>query len=813
MKLNQRCLVVGLRRALFGSCVLLGVSGTAWGQAAAAPDDATTLDTIKVTAQSREQELKDVPIAINVLNGEMIDQVAAADIGDLDMFVPGLEVSDGSPTQPRYAIRGISTGDFGIGTDPAVGVYIDGVYSARTGGAMLAFNDIERIEVLKGPQGTLFGRNSAAGAVSIITNKPSNVAEGNARIRVGEDGRRYLSGLFNVPFGERHALRFSALSNHSDGWMTDAATGDRLNPEDTMALRAAWRSDLGESTTLNLSWDYENIDQLARPAVGLVALDPYPAPAPYPANPLTYRNPLKAPVFNDVVHNEESRTFNGLTLQIDHAFPWGSLQSTTAVRDFDTVNREDEDGTNRINLYFDTANIESNRSYYQEFKFSGVSGKFDWVAGASWFKEEADQTSETNLFTDSVGTAMGNLPDFGGLNVIALLDQVLEGAGLPLRFQGHPWRESMVNEGKAEAYAAFGDVIWHVNDRLNLTFGLRLTHDRKEFSWFNGPREAATLDATVAMLEQQGFFELLQQMFPDFPITPDLFQRDFVFAFGELDGVRNSRKKSWTDVSPRFVVDYAINDNTMVFGSLAKGYKAGGFNSVQPQSQFDNEDVWNAEFGVKTVFPEQKLSLNASSYYYVYKDRQAISLDLNTAGSGVPRYVVDTSDMQAWGVDVDLQWRPVTGLDLTFNTSFIDATYKDGLSTNGRDISGDPTGEPYLSASFGAGYTWNLDDGGDVRFSLLHAYRGKSRCNAESETQGTCQASPAFRTGEAQNRTDMRVQWSSADGMWGVGVYGNNVFDKRYVTGVNNISASVLGTPFASISASRQVGVEFSARF
>nr|WP_295379981.1 TonB-dependent receptor [Pseudoxanthomonas sp.] len=790
---------------------MLGVSGAAWGQAAPAQDDATTLDTIKVTAQSREQELKDVPIAINVLNGEMIDQVAAADIGDLDMFVPGLEVTDGSPTQPRYAIRGISTGDFGIGTDPAVGVYIDGVYSARTGGAMLAFNDIERIEVLKGPQGTLFGRNSAAGAVSIITNKPSNVAEGNARIRVGEDGRRYLSGLFNVPFGERHALRFSALSNHSDGWMTDAATGDRLNPEDTMALRAAWRSDLGESTTLNLSWDYENIDQLARPAVGLVALGPYPTPAPYPADPDSYINPLKAPVFNDVVNNEESRTFNGLTLQIDHAFPWGSLQSTTAVRDFDTVNREDEDGTNRINLYFDTANIESNRSYYQEFKFSGVSGRFDWVAGASWFKEEADQTSETNLFTDSVGTAMGNLPNFGGVNIIALLDQVLEGAGLPLRLQGHPWRESMINEGKAEAYAAFGDVIWHVNDRWNLTFGLRLTHDRKEFSWFNGPRDAATLDATVAMLDQQGFFELLQQM--GYPVSADMFNQDFVFAFGELEGVRNSRKKSWTDLSPRFVVDYAVNDNTMVFGSLAKGYKAGGFNSVQPQSQFDNEDVWNAEFGIKTVFPEQKLSLNASGYYYVYKDRQAISLDLNTAGSGVPRYVVDTSDMQAWGVDVDLQWRPVTGLDLTLNTAFIDATYKDGLSTNGRDISGDPTGEPYLSASLGAGYTVNLGDAGDLRFSLLHAYRGKGRCNAESETQGTCQASPAFRTGEAQNRTDMRVQWSSADGTWGVGVYGNNVFDKRYVTGVNNISASVLGTPFASISAPRQVGVEFSARF
>ncbi len=806
MRLNQKHLVVGLRRALFGGCVLLGGHGIAAAQQAApATDEATTLDTIKVTAQSREQELKDVPIAISVINGQLIDDVAATDIGDLDMFVPGLEVSDGSPTQPRYAIRGISTGDFGIGTDPAVGVYIDGVYSARTGGAMLAFNDIERIEVLKGPQGTLFGRNSAAGAVSIITNKPGNVVEGNARVRVGEDGRRYLSGLFNLPMGERNALRFSALSNHSDGWITDAGNGKELNPEDTWAVRAAWRSDLGESTTLNLSWDYENIDQLARPAVGLIALDPYPATAPYPADPATYLNPLRAPVYNDVRGNEESRTFNGVTLQIDHAFDWGSLQSTTAVRDFDTENREDEDGTNRINLYFDTANIESNRSYYQEFKFSGVSGRFDWVAGASWFKEEADQTSETNLFTDSIGTAMGNLPAYG-MNVFGLLDQVLEGAGLPLRMQGHRWTERMVNTGDAQAYAAFGDVIWHASDRLNLTFGLRVTHDRKEFGWYNGLRDAPTLDATVTMLDQAGFFDLVG-------IDPLLFQQDFVFAFGELEGQTVRRKDSWTDLSPRFVIDYALNDNTMVFGSIAKGYKAGGFNSVQPLSEFDNEDVWNAEFGIKAVFPERKLSINASSFYYIYKDRQAITLDLNTAGSGVPRYIVDTSDMQAWGLDMDLQWRPIPGLDLMLNGAFIDASFKDGVSPNGRDLSGEATGEPYFSASLGASYTWMLDDGGDLRFSLLHAYRGKSRCNVESSTQGTCRISPNFRNGQAQNRTDVRLQWTAASGHWGLGLYGNNVFDEQYVNGVNNISASVLGTPFASLTEPREVGMELNLKF
>src|SRR5207342_2794623 len=152
----------------------------------------TTLDTLVVTAQSRDQSLQVVPITLSVITGKMIDQVAANDLGDLDNFVPGLVVSSDSPTQPKFAIRGISTDDFGVGTDPAVGVYIDGVYSARSGGALLALDDVERVEVLKGPQGTLFGRNSAAGAVSIITNKPGDDFEGRVRLRWGNQGRRYI---------------------------------------------------------------------------------------------------------------------------------------------------------------------------------------------------------------------------------------------------------------------------------------------------------------------------------------------------------------------------------------------------------------------------------------------------------------------------------------------------------------------------------------------------------------------------------------------------------------------------------------------
>ncbi|MEY2920002.1 MAG: hypothetical protein RL261_1307, partial [Pseudomonadota bacterium] len=144
------------------------------------------LEEVVVSAQRREQVLQDVPITIQVVGNELLDDIAAEDLGDLNGFVPGLVIASDSPTQPRIAIRGISTVDFGIGTDSAVGVYVDGVSSSRSGSSLLAFNDIERIEVLKGPQGTLFGRNSAAGAISIITRKPVDEFDAFLRLRLGE---------------------------------------------------------------------------------------------------------------------------------------------------------------------------------------------------------------------------------------------------------------------------------------------------------------------------------------------------------------------------------------------------------------------------------------------------------------------------------------------------------------------------------------------------------------------------------------------------------------------------------------------------
>ena len=780
------------------------------------------LEEVLVTAQRREQALQDVPLALQVVGTDLIADTAAEDLGDLNGFVPGLLVSSDSPTQPLYQIRGIQTGDFGVGTDPAVGVFVDGIYASRSGASLLAFNDIERIEVLKGPQGTLFGRNSAAGAISIVTRQPADTFEAWLRLRVGDYSKRRVEGMVNLPIGDSFALRANGVFNSSDGWVEDAATGRDLWPEDNWAGRVALRWDISGDTSATLTWDHDRLNQLARPAIGLIPVAPgIDTTVPYPADPTTFLDPRNARIYNDVIGNEESRTLDQLSLIVDHQLEWATLRSTTAWRQFDTVNREDEDGTNFIATYFDTANIEDNESFYQEFKLSGATDRVDWVAGASYYDEDARQASDTHAFTDSIDTLGINLglyqqaglvyPDGSPIRLYTDTSAVLAANNIPATMLGLPWREVMYNDGSFTAYALFGDVIWHVTDRTNLTVGLRYTHDAKEFAWRNGPHETPELDATVAALQQMGFFDV-------FPIPPEAFRLDdIVFRVDTPDGGATPvrRSDSWDDLSPRFVLDYAVSPDVMVFGSIAKGYKAGGFNSVEVGSQFDNEDVWNFEAGVKSLYSHVGVILNASVYYYLYSDKQAISLVSGIDGSGVPQYVVDTSDEEAWGIDAEARWQPYDHVTLYANLAFIDATYQDKVTRgdNPVDLSGEPTGEPYLSAALGASYIWGLGANGDLDLSGRYAFRGESRCNADSTRQGTCQVSPNVAVGEVQQRLDMRLAWSSGDQRWGAAVFVTNLLDDQAVTGVNNLTTDTFGTPFASISEPRQWGVEFSAAF
>ena len=819
MKVTQRNLVVGLRRALFGGCVVLGTGGTAWAQSTPQGEqDATNLDAIVVTAQSRQQELQDVPIALQVVDQQLLDDVAADNLGDIDAFVPGLVVDAAQPTQPSFRLRGVETSDFGIGTDPAVGVFVDGLYGGRGGGVLLPFVDIERIEVLKGPQGTLFGRNTAAGAISLVTRRPQNETEARLRLRLGNYGKQYADAMWNLPTGDNSALRFNALFNHSDGWFQDGATGKDLGGENVWATRAAWQVGLGENTTALVSWDHESLDQNGRVTTGIVPLPAYPQRPPVPVDPDDYLDPRDIPTYSDAT-NAEWRTFDGVTLIVDHALTWGHLTSTTSWRQYDALNQTEEDGTNRADLYIDSVNTESNETFYQEFKFAGSNARLDWVAGASFFKEDADQTSEVNTNTAAVDNIVRNLgvayelgvPDGSLFNFTSMLAQM---NGIPISLVGDRWNERFTNTLSTTAYAAFGDVIWRATDKLNLTFGLRYTRDEKDFTWLNTPRNAPELEAKLDLLESLGFFDALAQM--GIPITRELLTFDMAFIDPPAmvnKGVLVRDKRSWSDFSPRFVIDYHFNDKAMVFGSLAKGYKAGGFNALQIGPAFENEDVWNAEVGIKQSFG--RFSYNASLFHYRYDNRQSIRLidpDPNNPVD-IPRFVFDTGDLEATGIDFDMRWKVTDAFTLEAQAEWIDSKYKDYVTPEGVDLDGEPTGEPRFTASVGAAYRMSLGDSGDLRLSARHAYRGRTRCNAGSDQQGDCGVNALLDIGEPRERTDVRVGWTSPQGTWSWAVYGNNIFDNQYVKGLNTYGRGPLGVVGATISEPRTYGMEVAVKF
>ncbi|MBE1160217.1 TonB-dependent receptor [Dyella acidiphila] len=825
MTMRQRTLSRCLRQAMFGgAALLLGACwpGGAQGQdansnppagkqtaskTAADASQAKQLGNITVTAQSRSQQMEQVPIPLQILTAQQISTQAATDLSKISLFVPGLVVSGSQPTQPNYSLRGISTSDFGIGTESAVGVYIDGVYAARSGGALLAFNDIDRIEVLKGPQGTLFGRNAAGGAISIVTNEPTDKFEGNALVRFGNYGEKYESALVNIPLNQDMALRISVLDNQSNGWIRDQATGQHYGRNDDWGTRMVYRWNITSDTRLLWSWDHERLDQPPQPAIGLVALsnNTYQRP-PFPPNPQTYLDPLNAPLYNDASQAAEWRHFDGSTLIIDHSFSWGSLTSTTAWRHFNTFNDEDNDGTDHIVSYLDTANIEHNNSYYQEFKLAGDNDLMDWVAGVSAYSEQARQTSQVNTNTYSLDTLAQNV-DNEGLPLTEIT-QGLQQFGLPYNLLGDPWREEINNVGHFKAYAAFGDVIWHLNDQLDLTTGLRYTEDQKDFTWYTPLRQANAFDQTVAQLVSSGIFGILP---PDAQQALNAFGTNLIFPNAVGQWVQTQH--SWHDFSPRAVLSYKFTPDVMGYVSVTKGYKAGGYNSLQVGSLYAPEKVWNYEGGVKAVFPQYNLMFNASAYYYRYSNLQSSVLDPNFNGSGVPFYTVMTSDQHAHGLDVEAQWQPVNALRLNFTSAYIDSTYIQGVSTSGVSLNGQPTGEPTFSATAGMDYTWFGVYRGNLEFNLQYAYRGPTRCNADSGVQGTCLSTPLFTVGTSTQRTDARLDWHTPDQRWGVALYVNNMFNKRYVVSIGNDSTNDFGTPYAIVTPPRVYGIELRTKF
>ena len=397
--------------------------------------------------------------------------------------------------------------------------------------------------------------------------------------------------------------------------------------------------------------------------------------------------------------------------------------------------------------------------------------------------------------------------------------------GIPLNLLGLPWEEDMFDDGRFKSLGVYGDVIWHLTDALDFTTGVRYSHDTKDFAWLAPPRSAPQLDAGLAALNQMGFFE-------QWPIPLSVYQSNYIFPYGQTPGgapYSYATSGSWSDFSPRAVLEYKLTSSAMVYASVAKGFTPGGFDSVQVNGKYANEDVWNYEVGFKTVFPDAHLRLNGSIYHYDYKNKQSLVLTA-VSGSDVPgvHRIIERpkgdghrsrSALAALVRTVPWRDRGVHRLDVYPVRVAVAAHGGQELGLTGpalqsfADLSGQPTGEPTWSYAASVDYVVKLAEGDSVDLFVAQSYRGATRCNGESQVTYVCLPQASFPLGVAQTQTDAKLTWRNSTGKWGLALYGTNVFDHRYVTGIDNITASTFGTPQASVNAPRRYGVDVHVAF
>ena len=775
--------------------------------------DEGPLETIVVTAQSRVQSENDVPIAMQVLGAQQITDLGANNLSDVNGYIPGLHIEGGQPTQPIYYLRGIGSGDFGIGTDSPVGVYVDGIYTGKTGGSLMDFNDVDRVEVLKGPQGTLFGRNSAAGAISIVTNQPTNDTEAEGTLRYGSHQNLVAHGMINVPLSDTIAVRLSAVRNHSDGWITNDITGQREGAEGEWGTRLAAKWTPTADTKLTLTWEHEILDQPAEPAFGLVRVPQGTTPT-IPVSDAELIDPLNSPLENAAL-SRETRHFDGESIRFETRLGSVTLTSNTAYRQFHSFNAEDNTGTANTLTYLGTINAESNSSFQQELKFAAQTSLLDWIAGASYYRVHADQTSTVDTYTDSIDTLFLNNPGppLFGLPLFGTIDQALSAPGLGL---GNPWTEQMINSSVTTSYSLYGDAIWHLTPTMNLTTGLRATYDKKTMSWYTPPYSATALDdqflaATGAPFGQTAgalLSALAGTTVP--PITNIIYSNAAQTASSPV-----AAEHHWTNLSPRIVLDQKVDEHTMVYASVARGYNAGGYDAQSPFARFDAEYMTNIELGFKTAVPDYHAYVEGSVFRYKFTNLQNIAL---VSAGALPVYDITTSDQSAYGVDLSGNIQPAPHVTLFGATEILrqryDAySYIDPLTGQSVSLDGQPVGTPEFVATGGLRLNW-LTFGGKTELLAQTSYTGPTRCNTQITEEYGCLHTAPVQTGLAQTRVDLRLGWQTPGGHYGIAVLVNNALDKQYLVMAPNAGAGAftLGTPYATATPPRFIGAELMAR-
>ena len=790
---------------LLASAIALGLSGQALAQ-----EEAVALEEVVVTAQKREQAAIEVPMTVNVFSAGDIEKTGALDLSEIQDFIPGFSVGDGE-TQASIAVRGVSSSNISTGGDPSVATFYDEVYIPRAATTM-AFSDMARVEVLKGPQGTLYGRNAVAGVVNMVPNQPGAETEGFVRARIGNYSFYRVEAMGNIAASENFFLRGNILSNQRDGYVTNTEGGRDPGSQDNLVARLSGLWTISDQTQLQLAYDYDKVDNAPRGAIGVSEW------AACPDDPFCGR------VANDVIGGEETRDMSAFTGKLFHDFNDSfSAKLISSYRSFDTTNIQDEDGTAEVDRYLDTDNVEDSSIFYNELQFNYIADRFTLVFGANYSKEDTYQEIPVNTNADSamravtaglasaLGVPLDHIwdPNQMAFLMSALLQQPISPEmivgtgdffydqldmflpGTPVvgpSYAGTPWTEIYYNTGDFKNYGVYGDIDFQLNEKWSLIGGLRYSWDDKTFSWRNPP-------ASINSVR---------------PGTDDL-------VFTPVPGYEQARtgtlvaSDSWSKLTGRAVVNYQINDNALTFLSYSTGYKSGAFDSLDPSTS-DNplqpEESTNYEWGVKGMFFESHLSTEFSVFYMELDGRQR-TVDTKPPGTpqAVPRVI--NGDQEFKGAEIVLNWLITDTTQLGFLTTYREeeSRWEPFYNAVGELV------EEVDSGHTGNDYTFTFDwfpqiANGETNLRLEYVFYEN---NDEFDPTVVDPTIPGF--GEDRKLLNARAAWTTADGHWTFALWGKNLLDNEVTSGVSDITTATFGTPFVSIDPPLTFGLEAAWNF
>ena len=612
---------------------------------------------IVVTARRRAEALQDVPLAVSVLNAEAINQTGSYNIQRLQQLQPTLQFYSTNPRNSSVNIRGLGAplGLTNDGIEQGVGIYVDQVYYNRVAAATLDFVDIEQVEVLRGPQGTLYGKNTTAGAINITTRAPSFSYEGKAEISVGNFNFKQAKATVSGPITDRLAIRIGASLTDRQGTIYNVATNQHVNSQDFLGLRGALLWKATDTLNITLSGDYnlQNPNCCAQIYAGYgptqrAARRQYPAlTALFPG----YATP-STNIYDRLTDlDAELRARNelgGASIRAEWDTGAGTLTSVSAYRYWDWQPSNDRDFTG-LDLTTRSQNPTQQKQWTQELRYAQSGDTLDFVVGAFGFHQTIHTTGQQVQGGDASRWFFTGDSTYGSL---ASDPTVLQGltASNDIRLRN-------------TSAALFGQATWHVTDRLDLQPGIRLNYDRKRGSY-----NSVVADANGRLLT---FADTsLRARAQRSVLAPQSFEANF---------------SDW-NLSYDFTASYKVTDDVMGYATYSRAFKSGGINlngvplnsAGVPQLEVATvkpEKVNHFEVGLKTQFWDKKATLNLTGFWTEIDDYQAI---VNNGQNSVLRgYLANAGKIRTRGVEADFSLRPSDRVNIYASGAYTDATYRD----------------------------------------------------------------------------------------------------------------------------------------